>query len=150
MGRGRKSQHGEIHGGLTFPLGDCEVQDLPIGPLRYKALGYGDRIRLSERLRRATSNVEKSEPNQCVLLHLVSGVMWYRGGREVGIPELSKILLETEEWRMVELSQAEHAIQYCDGVDNAIAQELLSISREVLSADHDRGYRSMSVFLNEQ
>ena len=149
MGRERKSQRGEIQWGLTFPLGDCEVQDLSIGPLHYKAIDNGDRIRMSERLRKATSNVEKSESNQCVLLHLAAGAIWNRGGRKLGIPELSKILLETEEWRMAEVLQAKHALQYCEGIDNVFAQELLSLSRDVLSTGHDRDYRSISVFPNE-
>ena len=104
---------------------------------------------MSGRLRKATSNVDKSESNQCVLLHLVAGVMWNRGGRKLGIPELSKILLETEEWRMAEVLQATHALQHCEGIDNVFAQELLSLSHDVLSTGHDRDYRSISVFLNE-
>ena len=81
-------------------MGDCEALDLPIGPLHFKSIDYGDTIRVSDRLRKATTNLNNDEENQCVLLHLVAGVMWRRNGRRLGIPELSKILAEMKsgEW----------------------------------------------------
>ena len=147
-GKTQKEHKGEIVWGRRIPMGDCEAQDLSIGPLRYKALDYGDTIRVSERLRKATSNVEKVEINQCVLLHLVAGVMWNRNGRRLGIPELSKILSEAEEWGMEEVSQANQAEQECNGREDSFALELRSLPHDVLTPGHDRDYRSISVFPN--
>ena len=81
-------------------MGDCESQDMSIGPLRYKAIDYGDTIRVTERLRKPTKNVNNAEANKCVLLHLVAGAMWGRNGRRLEIPDLSQILSGDEEWGM--------------------------------------------------
>ena len=126
-------------------MGGCEAQDLSIGPLHFDAADYGDTIRTSERLRKATINVEKAEANQCVLLHLADGVMWNRNGRRLGIPELSKILFESEEWRMEEVSQAKQEEQECKGREDAFAMELRSLSHDVLTPGQDRDYRSIAV-----
>ena len=78
--------------GTKVPLGDCEVQELTIGKLHFRAIDYGGKIRLSEKNRKVLGNVGPFEKNQCVLLHAVAGTQWNRDGRRNGIPTLAKAL----------------------------------------------------------
>ena len=81
-----KKRKGVITWGRTIPLGDCEAQDITIGRLHFRALDFGDTIRLSERSRIHLSNVDAQECNQCVLLHTVAGTQWAREGRKKRSP----------------------------------------------------------------
>ena len=132
-GSPHKERDETIVWGRRAPMGDCEAQDLSLGPLHFKAIDYGDTIRVSERLRKSTKNVTNDAENQCALLHLVDGVMWNRNGRRLGIPELSKILSATEEWGMEEVSHALQVVTDCEGRGDAFARELRNFPRDVLT-----------------
>ena len=59
--------------GERIPLVDCEAQRVSIGNLRFRAIAFGDTIRLSERSRIITGPIVSQERNQCVLLHAAAG-----------------------------------------------------------------------------
>ena len=67
-----KRGDGIITWGNRIPLGDCEAQEVAIGKLHFRAVDFGDTIRLSENGRRALGNIEPQEKNQCVLTHAVA------------------------------------------------------------------------------
>ena len=77
-------RQGVITWGRKLPLGDCEVQEVPIGRLRFRAVDSGDTIRLSGRSRISLDHVDAQERNQCVLLHVVAGAQWARDGERNG------------------------------------------------------------------
>ena len=52
--------------GKRIPLGDCEVQEVDIGKLHFRAVDFGDTIRLSEKSMWIFENVEHQEKNECV------------------------------------------------------------------------------------
>lgn len=96
---GPKRGDGITTWGKKVHLGDCEVQEVTIGELHFRAIDFGDTIRLSERSRAILGNIEPLELNRCVLLHAVAGAQWRREGRKNGIPTLSRALAEAEVWR---------------------------------------------------
>ena len=66
--------------GRKIPLGDLEVQEITLGKLHFRAIDFGDTIRLSERSKSVVCHIESQEKNQCVLLHMVAGTQWSREG----------------------------------------------------------------------
>ena len=71
----------------------------------FTAVYFCATIRESGEICQDTLNIENQEPGQCVLLRLVSGVQWVRAKKQQGIPELSKVMMEAEEWRSEEIKQ---------------------------------------------
>ena len=71
-------------------MGDCEVQEVKIGKLHFRAVDFGDTIRLSEKSTKTLGNIEHQEKNQCVFTHAVSGTQWHREGRKNGVPTLAR------------------------------------------------------------
>ena len=135
--------------GSSIPLGDCEAQEVTIGEFHFTAIDYGDTILASEVLKRETKNIDSTECNQCVLLHLVAGLQWVRMQRQQGIPEKRKVLLEVEEWRMEEIVQAKEALKWCDVREDPISKELGRLAHDVVNVGHDRDYRGIAVFFHE-
>ena len=129
-----------------MPLGDCEVQEITIGCLNFRAVGYGDTIRPSERGRIELGNPDARERNQCVLLHVVDGTQWESEGGGDGIPFLQKVLAEAEEWRKEEFGQAKESIGDVEGRTDEFAVELRSVAHDASSNGHDRDYRSFVLF----
>ena len=78
-----RRREGVITWGGGIPLGDCESQEVKIGRLHFRAIDFGDTIRLSERSRLHLGDVEAQERNQCVLLHTVEGAQWARVANEM-------------------------------------------------------------------
>lgn len=101
--------------GNRIPLGDCEVQEVAIGKLHFRAVDFGDTIRLSEKSRKELENIEPHEKNQCVLIHAVAGTQRHREGRKNGVPTLARVLMGAEEWRKEEYAQAKQAMERSEG-----------------------------------
>ena len=135
-----------VRWGREIPLGDCEAQEIAIGEFHFAAVDFGDTIRVSGSIHRETQNVENREPNQCALLHPVAGTQWVRAKQGQGIPVLRKVLLEADEWRKDEISQAHHALAQCECNDGQATQELRSLSHDALNNGHGRDYWGIDVF----
>lgn len=55
-------------------------------------------------------------------------------------------MLEAEEWRIEEIKQAKLALECCHTRGDFVAHEIRSLAHDVVSAGHDRDYRSIAVF----
>ena len=73
--------------------------------------------------------------------------MWIRTKRQRGIPEMQKVLLESEEWACGETRQAKLAPEWCSDRGDQVAQELRSLTHDVTTAGHGRDYRIVDVSL---
>ena len=104
-------------------------------------MGFGDTIRLSDRSRVFLDNVESQGRNQCVILHLVAGTQWDREGKKNGVPTLTNVLAEAEEWRREEFSQASAASSSLANRMGPFATEIKSVSRDAANGGRDRDYR---------
>ena len=60
--------------GISCQLGDCRRQDLPLAPLAFRAIDFGDTIRLGEFLQRQLASAEREGRSQCTLIALASGI----------------------------------------------------------------------------
>ena len=121
-----------VCGGVT--IGDCEARELTIAESTFVEIHFGDTARASELIRRDTQNVDTSDPNHCVLLHLVAGAQWARCKRKQGIPEIRKVLLEAGEWRRGEIKQARLSIEWRANRSGPMARGLRSLARDVDNA----------------
>ena len=144
-----KTGDGIITWGKRIPLGDCEAQGLTLGKLHFRAIDFGDAVRLSERSRKSLGPIEPHEKNQCVLLHTVAGTQRLKEGKKNGIPVLARVLAEAEEWRKGEYVQAKEALKMVGDLKGEHAAEIRSASHDVIQNGHDRGYRSFVLFYKE-
>ena len=81
-----KRKGGVITWCRKIPLGDCEAQEVTIGNLHFRAIDFGDTVRLSERSKVALGNIDALERNQCVLIHTAAGTQWAREGGKTVFP----------------------------------------------------------------
>ena len=79
--------------GKKDPFGDCEIRELTIGQLHFRAIDYGGAIRLYEKSMIKIGSIEAQEKNQCVLSHTVDGAQWIREGEKNGVPTLVRVLV---------------------------------------------------------
>ena len=140
---------GVITWGRTIPLGDFEAQDITIANLHFRAIDFGDTVRLSERGKIALVNTDAFERNQCVLIHTVAGAQWAREGRRNGVPILSRVLAEAEEWRQEEFNQAMLALAAVGQRKDLYAAEVASVAHDALGVGDDRDYRSFVLFYRD-
>ena len=144
-----KRGDGIITWGREIPLGDCEIQEVAIGNLHFRAIDYGDTIRLSEKSRILLGNVEAQEENQCVFLHTAAGLQWGREGRKNGVPTLVRVLEEAVGWRKEEHRSASAALAVVGETKGEYAREARSISHDEVKCGNGRDYRGFVLLLRE-
>ena len=145
----QKRGEGFITWGNKAPLGDCEVQELAIGNLHFRAIAYGDTIRLSERSRILMGNIEHQVENQFVSLHAAAGAQSSREGRKNVAPTLARVLSAAEEWRTEEFRHALNALIEVGDRRSEFAAEIRSAAHDALQPGHDRDYRGFVLFFHE-
>ena len=109
-GRGKNEM---IRRGREIHTGGCEAQEVTIGDFPFISLDFGDTIRASQESGQYALNVENTESNQCVLMHLVAGVQRGISKKQQGIPDKSRVTTEAKEWRSDEIKQAKLALEWC-------------------------------------
>ena len=122
------------------------MQDLCVGDLHFKAVDFGDAIRLTEATRICTRNEDPFEKKQCALIHLVAGAIWHRDGGHLGIPYARRVLGEAEEWGVEEFREANNAMESVKLDPSQFADEIRSLAHDAVTPGHDRDYRILVVF----
>ena len=116
------------------------VQDLRVGNINFKAVDFGDTIRLSERTRAQIQNANAVGWNQCVLIHVAAGTLWGRSGRKNGIPDARHVTNEVDGWWVEEFQPTpddakSSAVRY-----SPFGHAIRSLPHEVCSPGRERDY----------
>ena len=82
LGRAKDGHQTETQSyrGKVLRRGDFSAQELSIACFHFQVIDFGDSIPIQDALTRGTGNVENVERNQCVLLHLASGIFGMNQG----------------------------------------------------------------------
>ena len=133
--------------GVTTKLDDCSSQKCAIGPLSFFALDYGDTLSLSDAVQRGLNSPEKTERNQCTLIALAAGLCARTPGLERSVPAASRVRMLASELRAEEWINAQEGA-FTDSNPHSIHERTIaSLCHDILSANHDRDYRGMCIFL---
>ena len=137
-----------IYWGNATQLDDCRSQSVAIGTLSFGAIDFGDTIPLSEMMQKNLNNEDRSERNQCTLISLAAGLANLARGQERFLPSASRVLQMAGELRQIEWHSAqEYASSPGKGFSNN-EKMVHSLCHDVLSPNHDRDYRSLSLLLS--
>ena len=133
--------------GKSAQLDDCVSQMLWIGPLHFCAIDYGDTLSLPEHMQQKVLAVDKEERNQCTLLAVAAGIIALdlKSGNIPARTRTAKLAaqLRYREWTVA------HPICESQGEAKSYnARTLCSLSHDILHPNHDRDYRSLSIFLS--
>ena len=90
---------------------------------------------------------EDVETKKCTILALAAGVEWVSDGLPKRSPARRRIDVLPSGIRPDELLSAEQAHEHTVGVENNTAREILSICHDILTADHERDYQALGMFL---
>ena len=116
-----------------IPTGDFGAKEVAVAEFPFVAIDFGDTARASGEIRRDAQNIANREPNQCVILHLADGAQRARMKRPQGIPEIQKVLRESEEWRCGEIKQSKSSSGWFVERVSPMVQELRSLARDVIN-----------------
>ena len=134
--------------GDSIKLDDCLCQPVSIGKLHFTAVDFGDIIHLNEFLQRKLVSPDREEKNQCTLLAVAAGLLSFHQPAST-IPSRKNVAHTALELRIAEWQKASPFAESLGTARSSQERNLLSLCHDILHPNHDRDYRSMSLFLSE-
>lgn len=136
------------YSGNLLIRGDFDAQELSIARFQFQVIDFGDTMPIQDAMIRSTGNFENVGRNQCVLLHLASGMLWDESGRHKRAPGRGGVSTLVQELRRMELKNAllaTEALQEDTSLEGAIVK---SNARDARRPSHDRYFRTLRFFLS--
>ena len=115
--------------------------------LSFHAIGYGDKVRIVDLIKRKIHTGDDFEINQRTNLHLSAAAEWHCSGRTARSPSNHRVGFLAKEFRMAEVQQVEEALERVGGQFDGNAIALKSPIRAVTTPRHGSDYRALSCFL---
>ena len=135
--------------GGTLKLDDCTSQLVPIGPLSFYAIDFGDTLSLSDQLQRSLNSQDKTERNQCTLIALAAGLVSRSPGQARNIPSELRAKHLASELGGIEWAQSNKG-SFLDANPHSFNEKVVaSLCHDIQNTNHDRDYRILCIFLKE-
>ena len=133
--------------GNVFTTDEYQSDGLFIGALASDCIDFGGNLKLPTILKQKLRAGEEIETKKCTILALAAGVEWVSQGRPKRCPSRRRIDVLASGLRLDEFMGAEQAMGRSMGETTDVAIEIRSICRDALTADHERDYQALGLFL---
>ena len=134
--------------GDCIKLDDCVCQPVSIGALHFNAVDFGDILPLNEFLQRKLVSPDREERNQCTLLAVSAGLLAASLPSSTA-PDRRRVTHTALELRITEWATAFSLVDSLGAAKSVREKNLLSLCHDIVYPNHDRDYRSLSLFLGE-
>ena len=115
-------------------------------PLHFNAVYYGDAVNLDEFLHRKLVSPDRAERNQCTLSSVAAGAITSSQKGQIP-PSRRRVLQEASELRLAEWQTASPFTESVGAAKTFREKTMLSLCHDIAHPNHDRDYRSLSIFL---
>ena len=132
--------------GTPIQLDDCTCQQVSIGKLHFTAADFGGAIHLGEFLQRKMVPAERSEKNQCTLLSVAAGLL-HAESVSSNLPARNRVAHTATELRTAEWQTAAPPFDSLGAAKSFREKSIVSLRHDIVHPNHDRGYRSLGLFL---
>ena len=133
--------------GNVFATDEYRSTGLPVGNLAFDCIDFCENLKLATILKRKLRPAEAIETMRCTVPELAAGVEWASQGQPKRVPPRSRIDVLASGIRLDEFLGAERAMGQTMDVWADAAYEIQSICLDALTADRERAYQAMGMFL---
>ena len=136
-----------VRWGTAFPTDEYVSANLKVGLILFDCVDFGENLKLSTIPKQKLRIGEDVETKKCKLLALAAAVEWASHGQPKRCPARRRIDVLASGIRIDGILGAEQSYEQTVGIDSDTAREIQSICHDVMTADHERGYQALGMFL---